>query len=93
MDFALILKEAGPFTAPLCAAVGLALRWLLADRKELIAALSLSQQRERDLSEKRTQELRDSAVALGESAQVIEAALSQHDRRLQEVLRRCEFSK
>lgn len=93
MDFAQVLKEAGPFTAPLCAAMGFAVRWLLTERKELIAALTLSQQRERDMSERRTQELLDSVAAMGESAQVIEAALSNHDRSLQEVLRKCEFSK
>lgn len=81
-----ILKEAGPYTAPMCAAMGLAIKWLLSERKELLAALGRSQQREREMSEKRTQELLESATAMGESALVVERSLEKHDRLLEQVL-------
>lgn len=92
MDWSQILKEAGPYTAPLCAAMGIAIKWLLSERTELLAALRRSQQREREMSEKRTQELLESASALGESALVVEKALEKHDRLLEKALERWEPS-
>lgn len=92
MDWSQILKEAGPYTAPLCAAMGLAIKWLLSERKELIASLSRSQEREREMGEKRTKELLESATALGESALVVEKALEKHDRMLERVVEKWEPS-
>lgn len=86
MDWSQVLKEAGPFTAPLCAAMGFVIRWLLQDRKQLIAALERSQERERRMSEQRTAELMESSAALGESARLIETSLERHDRILEKAL-------
>jgi hypothetical protein len=86
MDWSHVLKEAGPFTAPLCAAMGIAIRWLLSDRKQLIEALGRSQERERQMSEQRTLELRESSAALGESARLVETALERHDRVLEKAM-------
>ena len=92
MDWSQVLKEAGPFTAPLCAAMGIAIRWLLLDRKQLIDALEKSQARERQMSEQRTLELRESSAALGESARLVETALERHDRVLEKALSKWEKS-
>ncbi len=92
MTFAQILKEAGPYTAPLCAAMFFALRWFAADRKEAIEDLKASQSREREMGEKRTQELLESTTAMGESALVTTKALGEHDNNIQEVLKECRSS-
>ena len=89
MTFVQILKEAGPYTAPLCAAMGLAVRWFIAREKVLIEDLKTSQERERAMSEKRTQELLESTAAMGESALVMAKSLSEHDANIQEALKRC----
>lgn len=89
----MVLKEAGPYTAPLCFAMMFAMRWLTGERKELITALRESQQREREIGEKRTAELLQSATAMGESARVIEKALNEHDRLLEKAIERWDSSK
>lgn len=93
MDFSQILKEAGPYTAPLCGGMMFAIRWLLAERKELQRELSASQQRERDINEKRTIELLESAAAMGESAKVVEKALGDHDRTINKALEKWQSVK
>lgn len=93
MDFSAILKEAGPYTAPLCGAMVFAVRWLLTEREELLEALQKSQQREREMGERRTQELLESAAAMAEVAKMSEKTLSGHSSLLTEAIRKWESSK
>lgn len=82
MDYQAILKEAGPFTAPLCAAMGYAIRWLLKDRARLLQVLSASSSRERATSAIHTTEAIESARLMAESNQ----SLRDHDRVLERLI-------
>lgn len=86
MDWIAAVKEMGPFTTPLCLAMGYAIKWLLADRKEM--------KNERDAALKDAQQLRDQRTtdqvaatqAMGEASRVVTDALREHDERIDKVL-------
>lgn len=84
MDIQALLKEAGPYTAPLCGAMVWIMQWGLSDRARLLKALSDSTRRERELAEKRTSESIESARLMSESNQ----ALHDHDRVLERLIDR-----
>ena len=90
MDFQLMLKEAGPYTAPLCGAMGWAIRWLLKDRIRLLKALSDSSERERQCAATRTVESLESAHLLSESNKTQQENLTQHDRVLEQLIQRID---
>jgi hypothetical protein len=85
-EFLSVLQGAGPFTAPLCAAMGFAIRYLLTalDKMELRAlkaendAMSL-----RDL---RAKELSMSTEAMGEMGEATRERLRAHDERIDRLL-------
>lgn len=70
MDFLKYIQHAGPFTAPLCIAMGIAVKWLLSDRKMWIERCTAAEQDATKLREKRTNDLVKQAE---EYAQIREA--------------------
>lgn len=71
---------------------GGAIRWLLAERKDLISKLESKSKIERDLREQRTQELLQSAQLLAETRSIVERELSELRRalgELKEEVQRC----
>lgn len=85
-----ILKEAGPYTAPLCTAMFAAIKWLLGDRARLLKILSEYSNRERSASEQRVTESMESLRIMSESDKTLRESLAQHDRSLDKFLERLE---
>lgn len=88
--FLKILEGAGPFTAPLCVAMGFAIRWLL---KRLAAAekrINGMVERDRQVADRRALELLETAQLMGESGRVVEDALRNHDHRLDSLMRQLQ---
>lgn len=62
---------------------GAAIRWLLAERKDLLARLATQSDRERELREKRTQELLEMSKLLSETRTVVAEKLTENTRVLE----------
>lgn len=90
MNIQTLLKEAGPYTAPLCVAMAWAIQWLLVDRKRLLGALSDSLKRERAGAENRTMEALESTRLLAESNLTQRETLHEHDRLLDKLIDRID---
>ena len=88
MDAGDILRDAGPYTAPLCAAMAVAIKWLVADRNRLLKALSAALERERALSDKRAEEGMESLRIMAESDKTLRETLSEHDKYLDRLIER-----
>jgi len=69
MDIATILKEAGPYSAPLCLAMGVALRWLAGDRARILAQLEIAVADANQLRERRADDLLRHSTELREWAE------------------------
>ncbi len=86
MSWPEIIKEMGPYTAPLCVVMGIAIKWLLTQiadmKKERDAALDDAKQ----LRDQRTTDQVAATQAMGESARVVTEALRDHDDRIDKVL-------
>lgn len=71
---------------------GAAIRWLLAERKDLISRLEGKSKIERDLRELRTQELLQATQLLAETRSIVEKELAENTRavgELQKEVARC----
>lgn len=84
------LKEAGPYTAPLCTAMAAVIKWLVSDRARILQALSESNKRERELSEKRYQEGMESLRIMSESDKTIRESLAANDKQLDRLVERVD---
>jgi hypothetical protein len=74
VNFGDYIKEAGPFTAPLCLGMLAVIKWLLDDRTRLLTALLTADDDRRSLREKRADDLLLAAneyKAQGESMRVV----------------------
>jgi sensor histidine kinase regulating citrate/malate metabolism len=90
MDLPAVLKEAGPYTAPLCTAMAIVIKWLLADRLLMLNALTESVQRERAIAEKRTEEALESARLLADSDRTQRDVLANHNKSIEKLVERIE---
>lgn len=80
------LKEVGPYSAPLCLVMGLAIRWLLKDRARILGLLEKSHETTVALQEKRLQQLQQSTGAYMEFSQAQSAKMDEWNRRADQVL-------
>lgn len=62
---------------------GMAIRWLLNERKELLAAISRANERERNVGEQRMNELLEHARLMAESSEIVRTALGEHTRAIE----------
>lgn len=85
MNWDEVIKGAGPYTAPLCIAMGVAIKWLLAERQTLVLSVKEALERERQLRDKRTDDLLNSAKLLATSGELVKDALGDHDRTLEKL--------
>lgn len=76
-----MLKEAGPFTTPLCIAMVFALRWLIQDRARVLDELRAAQEDQRAIRDKRTEDQRAAAVELREYGDAISHRLEEWTKR------------
>lgn len=70
-----ILKEAGPYSAPLCLAMGAALKWLAADRARVIGKLEAAIDDANKLRERRADDLLRHSTELREWAEAQVASI------------------
>lgn len=75
MDWFEYLQKIGPFTAPLCIAMTLAMAWLLKDRGRILADLKLAVADQISFREKRLDEMAQTSREGIESANGIKMAL------------------
>ena len=58
MDFFAALKEFGPYTTPLCFAMGWAIRWLVQDRTRMLDELKAAHEDSRKIRDQRAEDQR-----------------------------------
>lgn len=86
MDFGAYIKEAGPFTAPLCLGMMLVIRWLLLDRARLLATLVAADADRMALRERRATDLADAAEEYRVQSEHMRSVMSEWTARAQAVL-------
>ena len=62
MDYLEYIKEAGPFTTPLCIGAYFVVKWLLKDRERLLKLLAEAEADRRELREKRADDLEKATI-------------------------------
>lgn len=80
-DFFATVKEFGPFTAPLCLAMGWAIKWLVKDRARLLDELKAAHEDSRQIRDKRTEDQRAAAAELREYGDAIAHKLAEWTKR------------
>lgn len=88
MDFLAYIKEAGPFTAPLCIAIVLGMRWLLKDRERLLSLLAEANSDRMQLREKRAEDLERAANEYREHGEAMRDAVREWRAKADAVLER-----
>lgn len=81
MDFFATLKDFGPFTAPLCFAMGVAIQWLIKDRSRLLDELKAAHEDSRTIRDKRTEDQRTAAAEFREFGDVVSHRLEEWIKR------------
>ena len=79
--FLAMLKDFGPFTAPLCVAMVWALQWLVKDRARLLDELKLAHEDSRTVRDKRTEDQRVAAAEFREYGDAIAHRLEEWSKR------------
>lgn len=85
-SFFALLKEFGPFTAPLCAAMVWAVQWLVKDRARLLDELKLAHEDSRTIRDKRTEDQRAAAAEFREYGDAIAYRLAEWSKRADRTL-------
>lgn len=80
-SFFVLLKDFGPFTAPLCAAMAWALKWLVTDRARLLDELKAAHEDSRLIRDKRTEDQRAAAAEFREYGDAIAHRLEEWGKR------------
>lgn len=80
------LKEAGPFTAPLCMGMSLVIYWLLKDRAEMLVDLKAVREDATALREKRVGDREAAAREYMEQGEATRTAIREWTRRADDVL-------
>lgn len=86
MQWIELLREMGPFTTPLCIAMGLAMRWLLKQLALIQSQRDAALEDVRKLLEQRTTDQVAATQAMGEASRVVTDALREHDDRIDRLL-------
>lgn len=86
MDWLAYIKEAGPFTAPLCVGMVVVIRWLLTDRKRLLDLLEEAEAERRSLRDKRAGELERAAIEYREHGEAMREVMREWSGKAQSVL-------
>jgi len=81
------LEASGPFTTPLCVAMGFALRWLLKDRGELLVDLKAAHADATSLREKRAEDLENAAREYMQHGEALRNVVREWTLTAREVLR------
>jgi len=81
-SFFAMLKEFGPFTAPLCIAMGWAIRWLITDRQRMQDELKAAHEDSRNTRDKRTEDQRTAAKEFREYSDAIAHRLEEWSKRV-----------
>jgi hypothetical protein len=80
-SFVAMLKDFGPFSTPLCIAMGWALQWLVKDRARLVEELKIAHDDSKAIRDKRTEDQRAAAAELREFADAITHRLEEWSKR------------
>jgi len=87
-DFLGYLQAAGPFTAPLCAAMVFAMKYLVTALGKMEARAVAAETDAKELRDKRTTELVASTSAMAEFGEAVRDQLRAHDEHIEKVLDR-----
>lgn len=85
-DFFEALKSFGPFTAPLCLAMGWAIKWLISDRARLQEQLNAAHEDAKTIRDKRTEDQRATATELRQYSEAMAHRMEAWSDRADKVL-------